>query len=340
IVPPPAAPAPQLAMRRYDTDHHEACDDCDLAAIRDWRGGDRRLWVDVTGVGDAELLRALGEEFDIHPLVMEDVAHLGQRPKIELYDGVLLIVLYHIELDPHPVLEQVSVILGPTWVVSFQERMGDPFEPVRQRLTTTSTAVRRRGADFLAYALVDAIIDHYFHVIEELSARLDGIEDEIFELAASLPPRIRTLKRELIEIRRSLRPLLEALAILHREPLPLIETETRLFLRDCYDHVTQVLDQVDHAHDIATDQLATFLNLASHRQAQITEVLTVIATIFLPLTFVAGVYGMNFDTSHPWNMPELGWRYGYPAVMAFMLLVAIGMLVIFRRKGWIGGRRR
>jgi len=179
------------------------------------------------------------------------------------------------------------------------------------------------------------VIDGYFGVVESIATELDAVEARPFDLPAALPQQIRTYKRELIDIRRTVAPLREALAALEVDPIALIDPGTRIFLRDCRDHVHQVIDQVDLGTDIATDQLVTFLNLATHHQSCATEVLTVIATIFLPLTFIAGVYGMNFDISSPWNMPELEWRYGYPVIVLFMMTVAVGMLILFRRKGWL-----
>lgn len=337
---PPEAQRPRLRMLRYHGEELEQCEDCSLETVREWHRREGRLWLDVVGLGDAGLLRELADEFGIHPLAMEDVAHVGQRPKLDAYHDFLLVVLYDAHLEPHISMEQVSILVGPDWVLSFQERPGDPYDPIRRRFEDRDGELRHRGSDYLAYALIDALVDGYFLVVDELSAGLDHTEASLFELDEGSPAKIRTLKRGFIDLRRQLRPLRDAILNLRGTSLQLVGDETRLFMRDVSDHIDQLLDQVELGYDIASDQMTTFLNLATHRQGNVTEVLTVIATIFLPLTFIAGVYGMNFDPSQPGNMPELGWPYAYPATLLAMGLVAGGMLVAFRRRGWIGGRRR
>ncbi len=337
---PPQAEEPQLRLMSYDQGEFEELDDADLAAIDDWHGRRGVLWIDLNGVADTELLEALATRFRIHPLAMEDVAHLGQRPKVEAYDDCLLVVLDLIHLEPEPHHEQISIVIGRDWVLSVQERPGDPFEPLRRRIRTQGTTVRRAGPDHLAYALIDAVVDSYFLVTETLAERLDELEEELFNHpGADLPERIRLLKRQFLEMRRSVRPLREALASLYRDDHALILPYTRTFLRDCYDHAIHVLDQLDMFHELATDQLSTYLSAQGNRLNEVMRVLTVIATVFLPLSFVASLYGMNFDRqASPWNMPELGWRFGYPMSLALMAAIAVAMLAGFRRRGWLGPR--
>jgi magnesium transporter len=264
-----------------------------------------------------------------------------QRPKLERHDDHLFIVLRLPDRTEGLVTEQLSILLGRDFVLTFQERPGDCFDPVRERLRRPESPMRGRGVDYLAYALIDALVDSYFPLLESYGEQIEALEERV--IARPEPARvvqIQRLRRELLEVRRALWPQREVLSALLREDTPCIAPGTRLFLRDCADHTAQLLDMVEIHREVSSGLLDLHLSSVSTRMNEIMKVLTIIATIFIPLGFIAGLYGMNFDTEiSPFNMPELEWRFGYPFALALMLAVALGMLAYFWRKGWLGGRR-
>lgn len=291
-------------------------------------------WVNVDGVHDVATVTEICEVFGIHPLVQEDIVNTDQRPKAEEYDGYLFAVVKMLRQpgQRHEIeVEQVSILLMERLVISFQERAGDVFDTVRGRLRSGKGSVRRRGADYLAYCLLDAIVDHYYILLEQIEMRLEPLEE-----AAVADPRtdtaraIQALKRDLLHLRRSLWPMREMIYRLSREGAAVIAEETRVFLRDLYDHVIHVIEIVDTFQEIAAGTMDIYLSSISNRMNNIMKVLTIISTIFIPLTFVAGIYGMNFVF-----MPELQWRWAYPATLGVMALIALVMLRFFRRKKWI-----
>lgn len=295
-------------------------------------------WVDVDGVGDVALITALGERFGIHPLVLEDVVHVHQRIKAERYEHMLFVVLRMAELeDDELVTEQLAILLGQGFVVTFQEgRPGDCLEPVRERLRASRGIIRERGPDFLVYALIDAVIDHYFPLLERYFDDLDQLEDTVLEGSnEEVIPRLHWLRRELMTLRRTLLPLRDVLAQLRRDQAELIAPETAVYLRDVADHTEQLLDLVETYRELARSLIDLDVSLAGNRMNEVMKVLTIIGSIFLPLTFVTGLYGMNFDRSSPWNMPELQWAYGYEFALGLMVSMAVGMLVWFWRRGWL-----
>jgi len=350
--PPPGSP-PGTLVAPVEPEHpvvHAMIYDREALAERALAPGDdltlapaagQVLWIDVQGLGDLELMRRLGERFDLHPLVLADLVHVNQRAKVEAYEKHLFIVLRMVhQEDDHLWTEQLSLILGENFVLTFQEGPGDCFDPVRARLRRAHGRLRAAGADYLAYALLDALIDSYFPVLEHQGELLEEIERDVIEAPdAGHIARIRSFKRDLQELRRALWPLREAMAHLLHEEVALIGADTRLFLRDCADHVFQLMDMVEIDREIASSLIDLHLSSLSMRMNEVMKVLTIIATIFIPLGFIAGVYGMNFDPeASPFNMPELDWYYGYPLALALMLAVAGGLLAYFRRKGWLGGR--
>jgi len=291
-------------------------------------------WVNVNGLHDVEIIEKLGKSFDLHPLVLEDIVHTGQRAKVDDYENYEFIVLRMLSYNEEMGQigdEQVSFILGPTWLLSFQEHEGDVFDYVRRRLRSRKGRIRKAGADYLAYALLDAVVDHYFVVLEKLGDRVESVGEEVAE-----NPRpddleeIRHLKRELLFLRKSVWPLREVLNSLQRGESPLFEEHTLVYLRDVYDHAVQVIDTVENFRDMTGGILDVYHSSLSNRMNEVMKVLTIIATIFIPLSFVAGLYGMNFL-----HMPELKWRYGYPVALGLMAAVAGGMLFYFRRKKWL-----
>lgn len=293
------------------------------------------LWIDVAGLSDPSVVRAIGDRFGIHPLALEDVLNVPQRPKVEWYGDHLLVVLREVRYPEAP--EQVSFFLADRVVVSFQERPGDAFEPVRVRLREGKGRIRAEGADFLLYSLCDAVLDAFFPSLETLGDEVEELEEKL--LLAPVPEtfvEIRRLKRALLEVRHAVWPARDALNLLLIEEHALIRRETKVFLRDCYDHTIQLMDMVETFREMASGLVDEYMSAVSNRMNEIMKVLTVMATIFIPLTFIVGVYGMNFDTKvSPWNMPELTWEYGYPAVLLVMGAVSGGMLYFFRRRKWI-----
>jgi magnesium transporter len=280
-------------------------------------------------------IQAIGDRFGIHSLALEDVMNIPQRPKVEWYADRLLVILREIRY-PEPI-EQMSFFLADRVLVSFQERPGDAFEPVRERLRQGKGRIRSEGADFLLYSLCDAVLDAFFPTLEKLGDAVEEMEERV--LLSPLPETfiaIRRLKRELLAVRHAVWPARDALNQLLIEEHALIRPGTKVFLRDCYDHTIQLMDMVETFREMASGLVDEYMSAVSNRMNETMKVLTVMATIFIPLTFIAGIYGMNFDTkASPYNMPELAWAYGYPALLLLMAAVAGGMLYYFRRKRWI-----
>lgn len=291
-------------------------------------------WLNIDGLHDIEQLRSLGERAHLHPLVMEDVVSIGQRPKVEEYDEQLYIVLRGLEYNENRAQvdeDQISIVLGHNYVLSFQELPGDAFDPIRARIRTGKGPLRERGADFLAYSLIDAIVDEYFRVVEKVGDRLEELEDQVMGgPSRAVVGEIHHMRRELIVMRKAVWPLRDVLNSLVRDETQLISDPTRVFLRDAYDHTVQVIDTIETMRDLLSSLMDLYLSSVSNRMNEIMKVLTIIATLFIPLTFIAGVYGMNFE-----HMPELKWRWGYPAVLLLMAIVAGVMILYFRRKSWL-----
>jgi len=292
------------------------------------------MWVNVEGLHDVGLLARIGEEMGFHPLAIEDVANVGQRPKLEEYEDHLFIVVHMLRLENGGLRvrdEQVSLLVGPGYLVSFQEAPGDVFDPVRERLRSGKGKIRGRGSDYLAYALIDALVDSCFHVLEALGERTEQLEEEVMDRPSGDTMRsVHELKREILVLRRSVWPLRDLINSFLRVEEPLVQDSTKLFLRDVHDHSYQLIDTVEVLRDITSGMRDLYLSSVSNRMNEIMKVLTIMASIFIPLTFVAGVYGMNFE-----YMPELEVWWAYPGVLLFMLASALGMLRVFRRKGWI-----
>lgn len=297
---------------------------------------DTVTWVHVEGAPTEAALKHLGTAFGLHPLALEDVVNSGQRPKVEAFEDQLFIVLALPEfLEESVYIRQVSLFVGERFVISFLNDDLRCFEPIIDRLNNEGSRIRRKGADFLVYSLVDMVIDHGFPVLEQFGTQLEEVEEEIMAVAqrASLE-KIHILKRELILLRRMLWPHREVVNHLLREDSRIIREESLFYFRDCYDHAIQIMDLLETYRDVSGSMLEIYLSNVSNRMNEVMRVLTVIATLFIPMTFVAGVYGMNFDRTSPWNMPELDWPYGYFAALGIMFSMAIAMLVYFRRKGW------
>jgi len=298
-----------------------------------------RTWMHVQGRPSHQLLTQIGKTYGLHPLALEDIHNTGQRPKIEEFDGQVFTTLSLPRFEDGSVeIYQANFFLSIDTVLSFCEGPADPFEPVLKRLQEAAGRFRSRGADYLLYTLLDTVIDQGFPVLEAFGLELDELEEKILSRSArETLPHIHAVKRELILLRRMLWPQREVINALVREDQELVVDDTRVFLRDCYDHTIQVMDLLETYRDLSTSMLDIYLSSVSNRMNEIMRVLTVITTTFIPLSFVAGVYGMNFgsNSSSPWAMPELNWYYGYPLVWLLMVAIAVGMLIYFWRKRWL-----
>jgi len=291
-------------------------------------------WVNIDGLHEVDVIQKLGDTYGLHPLILEDIVNTSQRPKMEdLEDNVFVVVKMLTYDDEEGVVkaEQFSLVLGPHYVISFQEKVGDVFEPIRERLRKGKGLIRKRGPDYLLYRLIDAIVDNYFVVLEKIAGEVESLEDRIMtEPTSDLLQTIHYLKSELIFLRKSVWPLREAISALERGEVGLIQEKTSLYLRDVYDHTIQVVDTIETFRDMVSGMLDVYLSSVSNRMNEVMKVLTIIATIFIPITFIAGIYGMNFK-----NMPELEWAWGYPLVWCIILAVGLIMVLYFRKRKWL-----
>jgi len=292
-------------------------------------------WINVDGVHDPAMLERIGECFGLHRLVMEDILSVVQRPKVEDYGEHLYIVIKMLTYDDaeaRVVPEQVSLVLGRNFLLSFQEGIkGDVFQLIRDRLRTGRGRIRKQGTDYLAYSLLDAVVDGYFVILEKLGERIDTLEEGLMQAGGrAAMDQVYGLKRELLFLHKAVWPLREVIATLQRRESPLISEATGPYLRDVYDHIIQVIDSIEIYRDILSEMLGAHLTAVSYRLNEIMKVLTIIATIFMPLTFLAGVYGMNFK-----HMPELEWKYGYLLAWIIMAGIGIAMGIYFKRKKWM-----
>lgn len=291
-------------------------------------------WINIDGVHQADIIEKIGKQFDIHPLILEDIMNTEQRPKIEDFENYLFIVLKMLYTDNKNgeiQSEQVSLVVGPNYVISFQEREGDVFDPIRDRIRTAKGRVRRMGPDYLAYALIDAIVDNYFVVLEKVGEKIEDVEEKLVtEPSPQVLKNIHGLKRKLLFLRKSVWPLREVINILERGECSLVKKATIIFLRDVYDHTIQVIETIEVYREMLSEMIDAYLSSISNKTNEIVKVLTIIATIFIPLTFIASIYGMNFT----W-MPELEWPEGYHMVLVVMAIIGSIMIIFFRRKKWI-----
>lgn len=331
-----AAPL-RIRLIDYSTDKFTILEDVNASECRPYLQRDSVTWVHVQGQPTEAALRELGAAFQLHSLALEDVLNTGQRPKVEHFDDQLFIVMSMPFSEADRVeVQQVSFFLNKTFLVSFCEGDFRPFQPIVKRLQDNGSRLRSRGADFLLYSLLDVVIDRGFPVLENFGLLLEELEEQILVAGGGdTLERIHIVKRELILLRRMLWPQREVINQLLRGDHAQVREGTLVYLRDCYDHTIQVMDLLETYRDMTGSMLDIYLSSISNRMNDIMRVLTVIATIFIPLTFIVGVYGMNFDRSASrWNMPELGWPYGYLLVWGAMITIAVLMLLFFRRRGW------
>lgn len=291
-------------------------------------------WINVDGLHNIELMRSLGDQFGLHNLLLEDILNTNHRPSAEEYDDHIFLSLKMLGVSKSGrsiVSEQVSFVLGSHWLLSFQEKEGDLFDSVRNRLKEAKGNIRKNGADYLLYALVDTIVDNYFFVSEYFSEKIEAVEEVVLTTPDhTTVHEIQRLKKLLIDFRKSITPLREAVSSLQRDNSILISQNTRRYLRDVYEHLIQVSDSIESHRDLLASIMDLYLSGESNKMNKTMQVLTIIATIFIPMTFVAGIYGMNFD-----HMPELHWKYGYHAAWGVMLVILIIMIIFFRRKRWL-----
>jgi magnesium transporter len=299
-------------------------------------------WIEINGGGNVEVLRELGEKYHLHPLALEDVLHTPQRPKMEHYDNHIFIIaqMTYLDVDRHICGEQVSMFLGKNLLITIQEESEfDVFNPVRDRIRAGRGYIRKLGPDYLAYALLDAIIDHCFPLLESIGDALENLEAEVLDKPKPrVVATIHEFRRTLMQMRRFVWPERDVLSALLHDESGLVTKQTKVFLRDCYDHTIQIMDLVESYREVSSGLMELYLSAVGMRTNEIMRVLTVMSSIFIPLTFVAGVYGMNFDNADgamPLNMPELHWPHGYIGCVLVMLGIAVGQIIFFKRKNWL-----
>ena len=336
----PDASAPEIALLDYGATGYEQMHCVKPDAVIPYLDRDSVAWIDVKGLGHAATLEQLGQVFKLHPLLLEDIVNVPQRPKVEETDDQLLVIARMVTLvteEERFITEQVSFVLGAHYLLSVQEEPDyDCFAGVRERIRSSKGTIRQMGADYLLYALLDAIVDGFFPVLEHYGEQLELLEDEVVaNPSATTLEKIHRMKRELLTLRRAIWPQRDAINSLIRDGNALITPEVRVYLRDCYDHAIQVLDMVEMYREVASSLMDVYLSSVSNRMNEIMKFLTVMSSIFIPLTFIAGIYGMNFNTEKsPWNMPELNHPWGYFICLMSMIAIAIGLLTLFWRWGW------
>ena len=343
---------PLVTAFRYGPDHVEEARGLSPAEARALADRPGVTWINVDGVADTGLIAAYGEAFGLHPLAVEDIARTNQRPKLEVFPDRVVVVTRSVRATdatpeqayctadadggPGHIIEQISFVLGPGFVLAFQEDEGDVFDVVRERIRTGAGRIRGLGADYLLAALLDLVVDHTFVTLERMGDATETLEMlALDDPEPSVQAAISGLRREVAVLRRAVWPLRDVLSGLTRDDTPLVAPETVPFLRDAQDHLVQAVEVLESLREILASLADLYLSAVGLRQNEVMKVLTVISTVFLPLTFIAGVYGMNFNPdASPFNMPELRWVYGYPFALALMLVVAVGLMLFFRRRGW------
>lgn len=295
---------------------------------------DSVTWININGLNHITEIEKIGNHYNLHPLVLEDIVNTGQRPKIDEYEDYLFIVLKMMYYDSEEkiVSEQVSFVLGHNYVLSFQESEGDVFDSLRERIRQSKGRIRSLGSDYLLYALIDSVVDHYYAIIETMGNKIEDLEDSLFEgeTKEEITTYIQSLKREILKIRRAIFPLREIINRIDKSENKLIDPKTLHYFGDVYDHIIQVSDTIDIYREMIWGLMDMYMTTISNRMNEVMKVLTIIATIFIPLTFIAGIYGMNFD-----NIPELHYKYSYHILWAVMIIIFLGMLYYFKRKKWL-----
>jgi len=324
----------KITVIDYDANHVE---EKEIQKIEDcfvYKEKKSITWINIDGIEQVEVIQKINDHFGIHPLVAEDIVNTDQRPKVENYGDYIFIAVKMLSLnakDEKVIAEHISLIVGSNYVISFQESIGDIFNIIRERIRQGKGRVRRFGADYLAYCLLDTIVDHYFLVLENLGEMIEGLEQEILKVMEDDTPRlIHLLKRDVIFLRKQVWPLREVISSLQRTEATLITKDTTIFLGDVYDHTIQVMDTIESYRDILSGMHDVYLSSLSHHMNEVMKFLTIFTSVFIPLNFVVGIYGMNFK-----NMPELEWEWGYFSILGLMAIMGTSMLIYFKRKRWI-----
>ena len=314
----------------------------EAAQIRQYIGKWPVVWVNVEGLGSTELVKEVGEIFNIHHLALEDVLNVHERAKIERYSDDLFLVMHMMEYKEHLEAEQLSVFSGKHFVVTFQEGPIDTLDPARERIRKGQGHIRKLGSDYLVYSIIDSVLDNYFPILEAYGEMLDKLEDDIISKPShEVVAHVHAVKRELLTLRRAVWPLREAINTLIRDMEVTFSQETRIHLHDCYDHAVRIIDFIETYRELAADLMDVYLSSLSNRMNEVMKVLTIITTLFVPPTLIAGIYGMNFNTEiSPYNMPELNWFFGYPFALGLMLLLTLGVIGLLWYKGWLGALSR
>ncbi|MBE0501626.1 MAG: magnesium/cobalt transporter CorA [Desulfuromonadales bacterium] len=324
---------PELSIIDYDPTRFTRQDDVSVDDCLPFIDSPSVSWINLYGLHDIALIDRLGQAFGVDPLALEDILDTAHRPKFEEFDDYTLVILRMLSIDEEEdriVSEQISFILGKGFVVSFQERHGDVFSGVRSRLQRKSGRICSRGSDYLVYALIDSVVDSYFHILETIGDHLTQLEQDLIDNPSQdCLKRIYTFKTELLQVRKAIWPLREVISEMRREESLHIDPTTQVFLRDLYDHTIQVVETVEIFRDTVSGLLDLYMSSASNRMNEVMKILTIMASIFIPLTFIAGVYGMNFEV-----MPELKWRFGYAGIWTVMITIFVGMVTYFKRKRW------
>lgn len=322
----------ELSVIRYSESHYESFILENANNAHEEKKVDHISWINVDGIHDVEIIKTIGKDFDLHSLLLEDILNIEQRPKIEIYGENLVVFFKMMYLrDDKLDIEPISLVLGPNYIISFQEKKGDIFDNVRARIKNQNGRIRKRGSDYLLFALMDAVVDNYFVVMEDIADKLELLEDKLFEETDNrLLYELQQHRKQIVNMRRSVYPLREVVNKLNRAEFGVISEDTERFFRDLYDHTIQIIETIETFKETVSSLKDVFMTGVSNKMNEIMKVLTLIATIFIPITFIAGVYGMNFE-----YMPELTWEYGYISAWGLMIIMGGAMLVYFKKKKWL-----
>lgn len=322
----------KISIIDYDADNFQEKEAKTVEESYSFKETPTITWINVDGVHSLELIEKIGKHFDVHQLFLEDIVNTGQRPKYEDAEKYIFVSLKMLYFEQNEIkAEQISLVLGPNFVISFQEKEGDVFGPIRERIRSSKGRIRKMGADYLAYSLIDALVDNYFIILEKMGEKIDAMEEELIKNPSQQILRaIQNLKRDAIFLRKSVWPLREVISGIERGESKLIKKTTHIFLRDVYEHTIQVIDTIETFRDMASGILDIYLSSISNKMNEVMKVLTIFAAIFIPLTFVAGIYGMNFQ-----YMPELAWKWGYFGALGVMGIIGISLAAYFKKKNWM-----
>lgn len=318
----------------YSASHLDIVEHKNISEVFHFKSTDSNTWININGLNHTKTIESIGEHYGINPLVLEDIVNTSQRPKIDIYEDYIFVSLKMIYYDKEEnmIVEQVSLILGSNYVLSFQETEGDVFESLRERMNNVKGRLRTLGADYLFYALIDSVVDHYYEVTETMSNKIEDMEDDLFLGITSniTTQQIQILKKELLRIRRFISPLREIINRIENSDHKLVDKKNLQYFMDVYDHIVQLSDSIDIYREMIWGLMDMYMTSISNKMNEVMKVLTIMASIFIPLTFLAGIYGMNFE-----NIPELHYEYGYYVLLGIMVLIFFGMLYYFKRKKWL-----